>query len=160
MQWRFGSIGRHPLLCPWITPCCSSTSPALLGRCYSNTHIGGNDDDNDANNISGNDDTNNTHSRAYSRFVLTLLLVLYAYIPLQNFRLAYIVIHFAIHIICSSSLALGDNIIHIHCSDENFLPKGIIYRSLNSYLRTVFFGGHTFIRCLLSCIAIQASQIF
>ena len=55
MQWRFGSIGRHQLLCPWLKPCCSSTSPALPDRCYSNTQIDGNDDDNDAKNIDGND---------------------------------------------------------------------------------------------------------
>ena len=72
--------------------------------------------------------------------MLTFLLFLYAYIPLQTLLLAYILIHFAVHIISSSSLELGDKIIQIHCSDENFLPKGIIYCSLNSYLRTVFSG--------------------
>ena len=82
-------------------------------------------------------------SRAYSaycRFVLTLVLVLYAFVPVQTFRIANIVFHFVIHIIWSSSLALGDEIIQLHCSNGNILPKGTIYRSLNSFLSTVFSG--------------------
>ena len=72
--------------------------------------------------------------------MMTLLLVNYVFIPLQIFRLAYILIHFAINMICCLSLALGDMIIQNHCSNKNFLPNGIIHRSLNSYLRTVIYG--------------------
>ena len=114
MQRRFGSIGRHQLLCPWLKPCCSSTSPALRDHCYRNTNIDGNDNENYSKKIDGNESRKNIYSCAYSQFVLTLLLVLYAYTLLQTFRPAYIVFNFSIHIICSSSLALGDKIINIH----------------------------------------------
>ena len=85
--------------------------------------------------------------------MLTFLLFLYAYIPLQTLLLAYILIHFAVHIISSSSLELGDKIIQIHCSDDNFFPKGIIYCILNSYLRKVFSGVMP-----LSVVSYRASQ--
>jgi|AntRauTorckE5430_2_1112549.scaffolds.fasta_scaffold02711_1 hypothetical protein len=103
MQWRLGSIGRHQMLCPWLKPCCSNTRPVLPVRCYNNTHI------------NDNDDTKDTYSRAYCRFMITLLLVINVFIPLQAFRLAYILIHSAINMMCCLLLALGDTIIKNHC---------------------------------------------